>query len=249
MQSARHSNENDVSFLLRRVTLGSFLFSFSPSLSLFRRINTRGFLRLIWTYLYYDLKWSKYRCKKQRCLVIKVSWSRTNRRKSEVPAGGKTRKWRKQNGHNREIKRTVRRGALYYKILGWYIGDTRRNYETAAKNRGDKRKKRSISNLEWHASDLSPEILVTDRRAVFPVFSPELIRHSEAVSELASDYSGCSSLIVSATSLANREESFSSGTVALDHELTKTFVEEGVYRRTRRVAASCGYSFKRNGVH
>lgn len=48
-----------------------------------------------------------------------------------------------------------------------------------------------------------------------------------AVSELASDYSGCSSLIVSATPPADREESFSSGTVALDHELTETFDEEG----------------------
>lgn len=89
-------------------------------------------------------------------------------------------------------------------------------------------------SLERHAPDLSLEILVTYRR--FPrLLSRVNYRHSEAVSELASDYSGCSSLIVSATSPANREESFSSGTVALDHELTKTFGEEGVYRRTRRV--------------
>jgi hypothetical protein len=52
-------------------------------------------------------------------------------------------------------------------------------------------------------------------------------RYSEAVSELASDYSGCSSLIVSVTSPADREESFPSGTVALDHELSGTFARGG----------------------
>jgi len=76
-------------------------------------------------------------------------------------------------------------------------------------------------------------------------------RYSEAVSELASDYSGCSSLIVSATSPADREESFPSGTVALDHELSGTFTgeEESVSENSRGSAASCGYSFQRNGVH
>lgn len=77
-----------------------------------------------------------------------------------------------------------------------------------------------------------------------------------AVSELASDYSGCSSLIVSATPPADREESFSSGTVALDHELTETFDEEGerVYRRTRgggelqvAVIVSSGTGFIKSG--
>jgi len=91
---------------------------------------------------------------------------------------------------------------------------------------GIKEKNRSISRLERHGVII--EILVTDRR--FPHLSFRVnYRHSKAVSELASDYSGCSSLIVSATSPANREESFSSGTVALDHELTETFGEEGVY--------------------
>lgn len=74
-----------------------------------------------------------------------------------------------------------------------------------------------------------------------------------AVSELASDYSGCSSLIVSATPPADREESFSSGTVALDHELTETFDEEGERECIGELAgggaASCGYSFERNGLH
>lgn len=67
------------SFLLRS-TLSFFSFLVFPEDK-----RAYGFFRLIWTYLYCDLKWSKYRCKKQRCLVIKVSWSRTNRRKSEVP--------------------------------------------------------------------------------------------------------------------------------------------------------------------
>lgn len=69
--------------------------------SLFREINARSFFRLIWTYLYYDLKWSKYRCKKQRWLVIKVSWSRTNRRKSQVPG-------REGEGGNKEAEEAER---------------------------------------------------------------------------------------------------------------------------------------------
>jgi len=149
-------------------------------------------------------------------------------------AGGKTRKRRKQNGHNREIKRTIRWGSVLCIIKHWdgiprYAAELR----NSRRDRGDKRKKDPFLSLERYVPDLSPEILVTDRR--FPcLLSRVNYRHSEAVSELASDYSGCSSLIVSATSPANREESFSSGTVALDHELTETF-GEGVYRRTWRV--------------
>jgi hypothetical protein len=87
-----------------------------------------------------------------------------------------------------------------------------------------------VSSLaERHVPNLSLEISATP---FFLLAFQLIIAISEAVSELASDYSGCSSLIVSATLPADREESFSSGTVALDHELTETFGEEGVYRRT-----------------
>lgn len=169
-----------------------------------------------------------------------------------MPARGKTRKRRKQNGHNREIKRTVRRESVLCIIKHWDgIPAIRGRITKQPQNRGEikgKGKKGSVSSLERHAPDLSPEISVTDRRFLRLLFRVNY-RHSEAVSELASDYSGCSSLIVSATSPANREESFSSGTVALDHELTETFGEEGVYRRTRRVLQVAVIVSSGTGVH
>lgn len=92
-----------------------------------------------------------------------------------MPAGGKTRKRRKQNEHNREIKRTVRRGSVLCIIKYWDSISAIRGGITKQPQRIEKikEKKRSISSLERHAPDLSPEIL--EPTAVFPVFSPELI--------------------------------------------------------------------------
>lgn len=127
---------------------------------------------------------------------------------------------------------------VYYKISGDARGDAIRGGESRISriSRISKKSKKSIASP---SNDLSriypPEIFVTDRRRSHFLVSLSFLlnyRYSEAVSELASDYSGCSLLIVSATLPADREESFPSGTVALDHELTETFGEEGVYRRT-----------------
>lgn len=109
---------------------------------------------------------------------------------------------------------------LYYKTPGWH--NERYIYrdgiaEQSQKNRDDEKVSFRASNDTrqiYHFSD-----------AVFPSRLSVNYRYSKAVSELASDYSGCSSLIVSATLPADREECI------------------------RELGASCGYSFERNEVH